>query len=412
MSLAVLAVLASLVTGAKSVGTVAGNASCSQTYTGSTSGARHTVGHPAPEIWYLFTAPASGQYNFNTCGSAYDTWIHLYRRSGAARGAQVSSCDDCGPCGVRTVLSVRLSAGQYYLVVDGFSSRSGTYRVAISCPATQAPTEQPTRQPTEQPTRQPTERPTQPPTAVPTSGPTAVPTAPTAAPTTSPTITPTASPTPSQAPTAANAASSAAAALEVGGFPFWGILVAIIVIIALGIGAVVKARRSRRYKKSAIQRDIQGMANPRYDPQGPDTSNSSYGNHAKGAQDEYLDVSQDDDGPVEDKGEDAAYGTLVGPHAVNPNVVHAHGAVIYTNSDDLYDETNGVYEAPSRSVSVAGMHEPSEDLYAEPAKRPERQAIGGAPAGGSSMIDYETIVDAFERPRHSTQNDEDWDKDF
>ena len=32
-------------------------------------------------------------------------------------GSQVSTCDDCGPCGVQTVLTTQLTSGDYWLVI-------------------------------------------------------------------------------------------------------------------------------------------------------------------------------------------------------------------------------------------------------------------------------------------------------
>ena len=82
--------------------TIRGTVSCAQTVTGTTTGAANTVGHSAPENWWRFAAPRNGLYVFNSCGSSYDTYIHIYQRTTSdAVGARVSTCDDCGPCGLR-----------------------------------------------------------------------------------------------------------------------------------------------------------------------------------------------------------------------------------------------------------------------------------------------------------------------
>lgn len=65
--------------------------------------------------------------------------VHLYNRSGSSGntvGALAATCDDCGPCGTRTVLTVPLSAGNYFVVMDGYSTGSGVYRLNVSCPNT------------------------------------------------------------------------------------------------------------------------------------------------------------------------------------------------------------------------------------------------------------------------------------
>lgn len=53
-----------------------GTLGCNATVVNSTAGASHSlVGHPAPEHLYRFTAPSSGAYVFNTCGSSFDTFL-------------------------------------------------------------------------------------------------------------------------------------------------------------------------------------------------------------------------------------------------------------------------------------------------------------------------------------------------
>lgn len=47
-------------------------------------------------------------------------WIHVYNRTSntvpAGVGGQVATCDDCGPCGLQTVLDVELTVGEYWCV--------------------------------------------------------------------------------------------------------------------------------------------------------------------------------------------------------------------------------------------------------------------------------------------------------
>lgn len=119
----------------------AGGLGCARTVTGSTVNGTNTVGHRAPEMWYTFTATTTGQYSFNSCGSAYDTWIHIYSRgANNAQGGAVATCDDCGPCGTRTVLNnLNLAAGNYWVVMDGFGNSRGSYRLSVSCPGDPPP---------------------------------------------------------------------------------------------------------------------------------------------------------------------------------------------------------------------------------------------------------------------------------
>jgi hypothetical protein len=117
---------------------------CGSTVTGTTVGGVSTIGNGAPEVYYRFSAPFSGSYTLNSCGSAYDTHIHVYQAPTMATnstvlGNLVASCDDCGPCGLRTVLTQILPAGEYIVIVDGFGTSSGAYTLQTTCPAANAP---------------------------------------------------------------------------------------------------------------------------------------------------------------------------------------------------------------------------------------------------------------------------------
>lgn len=97
-----------------------GTVTCDNVVTGSTTGGVSTVGQNAPENWWMFTATDGGIYTLNSCGSGFDTYIHVYNRTGSAitdrPSSPVATCDDCGPCGLRTVLTVNLSPGNYWYV--------------------------------------------------------------------------------------------------------------------------------------------------------------------------------------------------------------------------------------------------------------------------------------------------------
>eukprot|EP00037_Helgoeca_nana_P006679 m.61298 g.61298 ORF g.61298 m.61298 type:complete len:667 (-) comp17542_c0_seq2:1448-3448(-) len=129
--------------------TIGGSIMCGNTANGSTIGAQNTIGHATGEHWYSFTAPVTGNYVFNTCGSAFDTWVHVTRRSGSSRGALVYSCDDCGhlrcrqligPAGLfRTIAAMTLTAGDYFVVIDAYdwnnaTLNSGNYTFSARCP--------------------------------------------------------------------------------------------------------------------------------------------------------------------------------------------------------------------------------------------------------------------------------------
>lgn len=72
------------------------------------------------------------------CSNArIDTYLYVYQNTGTSGhllGNLVTYCDDCGPCGLQTVLSSWLNAGNYVVVMDGFATSNGAYRMAVTCP--------------------------------------------------------------------------------------------------------------------------------------------------------------------------------------------------------------------------------------------------------------------------------------
>jgi hypothetical protein len=198
-------------------------------YSGSTAGAQNLMGgascggggNNAPDVSFLFTAPASGTYQIDTAGSAFDTV--LYVRDGTCSGTQLACNDDANGT-LQSLVSISLSAGQsVVIVVDGYSTRSGAFALSIrsateptatptpSPRATDTPTATPTVPPTATAavtptptvtpamTLSPTVRPSSTPTGTPTIAPSTTPTA-TPVNTLSPTVTPTHTPTPTVVP--------------------------------------------------------------------------------------------------------------------------------------------------------------------------------------------------------------------
>ena len=113
---------------------------CGDTAIGSTTNITNTVN-------YTFTINETinnGLYvTFDSCRSKYDTYLYLYDDYGNT----LDSCDDCGGCGLRTVLKPNiLYNGQYILTVGGCCNKNngdyGTYSVKILCNETSHPLEQ------------------------------------------------------------------------------------------------------------------------------------------------------------------------------------------------------------------------------------------------------------------------------
>ena len=80
---------------------------------------------------YSFNLPRSMTVQMDSCDSSYDTYLRIFDEQ---LGQEYSGCDDCGACGLQTVLDAELEAGSYILVIEGFSSNEGEYAVTMNCP--------------------------------------------------------------------------------------------------------------------------------------------------------------------------------------------------------------------------------------------------------------------------------------
>jgi hypothetical protein len=86
----------------------------------------------APDLVYSFTPATNTCVRVQTCGSTYDTALHIY----ANNLANLVACNDDN-CGLQSLIdNVALAAGvTYYIVVDGFSTACGDYTLQVTeCP--------------------------------------------------------------------------------------------------------------------------------------------------------------------------------------------------------------------------------------------------------------------------------------
>ena len=110
-----------------------GTMSCGDTVTGSTVSAGSHLGNGASDHIYSFSLSADQPLwfvQFDSCDSTFDTWLRVFDPS---LSTELAGCDDCGPCGTRTVLEAQLPPGDYNFVVEGFSSSEGDYSVTMTC---------------------------------------------------------------------------------------------------------------------------------------------------------------------------------------------------------------------------------------------------------------------------------------
>ena len=116
-----------------------GTIGCGDTIGGTTTVATNHVGNDARDHLYAFSCPGSYTgdsscvVTFDSCASAFDTYLRIFTSDLLT---ELDGCDDCGPCGTRTVLTSQLHPGvAYLLVIEGYAAVEGRYSVTMSCDA-------------------------------------------------------------------------------------------------------------------------------------------------------------------------------------------------------------------------------------------------------------------------------------
>lgn len=102
-----------------------GTANGSSTYASKESGEPSHAGNVGgASVWWIWTAPTSGQVSFNTLGSGFDTLLGIYTGNTVNALTGVASNDDSG--GTQSQLSLVAQAGTaYHIAVDGKNGASG-----------------------------------------------------------------------------------------------------------------------------------------------------------------------------------------------------------------------------------------------------------------------------------------------
>jgi hypothetical protein len=84
------------------------------------------------DIWYAYTATASGTATFDLCGSSYDTGLGIWDACG---GTVIACNDDDGPAcaGLQSSIEIPVNAGTtYYVQVGGYGNDEGIGDLTIS----------------------------------------------------------------------------------------------------------------------------------------------------------------------------------------------------------------------------------------------------------------------------------------
>jgi len=98
---------------------------------GDTLGANNWCGNAAGDAHYSFNALVDGEYVISLCNgtTAFDTYLRLY--DDACCGNSIATSDDS--CGAVSEITTTLTAGTYYVHVEGYSANEGLFDLDITC---------------------------------------------------------------------------------------------------------------------------------------------------------------------------------------------------------------------------------------------------------------------------------------
>jgi hypothetical protein len=97
-------------------------------------------GNSGQDMWFQWTAPATGMCQLDTCGSSFDTLIKAYAGAGCPAGAALA-CDDDSNCGgffvLQSTILFPVTAGNVYMLqIGGFAGSfgPGAFNLAVLLP--------------------------------------------------------------------------------------------------------------------------------------------------------------------------------------------------------------------------------------------------------------------------------------
>jgi len=109
------------------------------------SGYSNDYGQASDDIFYRFTVLGTTTISISTCGSGFDTYLHLLNSSGSS----ISYNDDYGPVCANVNASIVISPGQtitfldpgtYYIVAEGYYTNTGTIYLSVNVTVQAPPT--------------------------------------------------------------------------------------------------------------------------------------------------------------------------------------------------------------------------------------------------------------------------------
>ena len=109
---------------------IEGSIKCDETVLGLTLGAANNHGEDSNEHFYSFSLSTRDRIQFDSCNSDFDTIIRIYD---ANTHDQVAFNDDSNSCGSQSNITMSLSKGDYYVMIEGFGNDSGSYELKMKC---------------------------------------------------------------------------------------------------------------------------------------------------------------------------------------------------------------------------------------------------------------------------------------
>lgn len=90
------------------------------------------TGSNSLDVIYSFIPTYTGSHTIAIDSATYDTYLYV-RTTGACPGSVQVACDDDGGPGLWSLINMNMTAGTtYFIVVDGFSEDSGSYRIRVN----------------------------------------------------------------------------------------------------------------------------------------------------------------------------------------------------------------------------------------------------------------------------------------
>lgn len=104
---------------------------------GSTAGATHQAGTPAPDVFYRFSNPITGTYHITVCSDLFNSRVQVL---GHCIGDYLDDADTGCNLGA-ALITYNLPAGDYYLMVEGTAANQyGAFSLEVTAQLTECPT--------------------------------------------------------------------------------------------------------------------------------------------------------------------------------------------------------------------------------------------------------------------------------